>query len=206
MGTVPVDWKLFHGVNVNAVCFDIEICHCVPSKYEPPIPGLKYCRDWSDKAGMGVACIGAYEWAADRFRIFSMDSIDLFRELVRTADLLVSYNGDSFDIPLLEAVTGIVIEANRSYDLLAAIYDAAGGRFKGSGLGEIAKANGLTGKSGDGAMAPVLWQRGKIAELHDYCIGDVAITKKLIDRVLATGELNDPRGGFLPLQIRRPWS
>ena len=63
----------------------------------------------------------------------------------------------------------------------------------GFGLDAICKANGLGEKSGDGATAAVLWQKGKHQEVIDYCENDIRLTRKLFDLIQETGEIRDPR-------------
>jgi hypothetical protein len=47
-------------------------------------------------------------------------------------------------------------------------------------LAAVAKANNLPQKIEDGALAPVLWQQGKIGQLINYCAHDVWLTASLI--------------------------
>lgn len=188
---------------MNAIVYDCEIAKAIQGKNENRIPGIEYCNGWSDKAGMGIAVIVVYEYAFDRYQCFTMEAIDHFRELVRTADLVCGWNNLSFDDPLVYAVAGIEIPAANAYDLYAEI--TQGRRVAGYRLDDVARANGLPGKSGDGTMAPVMWQRGQKVEVASYCLWDNQLTVKLINKVLATGELNDPRSGMIPLSIRRPW-
>jgi hypothetical protein len=66
---------------------------------------------------------------------------------------------------------------------------------------EIAKANGKA-KTGEGAIAPVLWQRGERQEVIDHCMNDVVITKAMLILGLA-GQLVDPNTGT-HLQLSLP--
>ena len=93
-------------------------------------------------------------------------------------------------------------------DLARLIWKAAGfveGEHpNGWGLDALCKANGLGGKSGNGALAPVMFQRGDIGGLIDYCLADVALTLKLYRLVAWTGGLRNPvTGEFLPVVVAR---
>ena len=68
-----------------------------------------------------------------------------------------------------------------------------------------ASANFGAGKTGDGAMAPVDWQRGRYGSVVDYCLADVWLTKRLMDRVLACGILANPNDGPA-VSMQPPWS
>jgi hypothetical protein len=60
-------------------------------------------------------------------------------------------------------------------------------------LDAIARANGYA-KTGNGALAPQLWQDGKYREVIDYCLNDCQITRKLFLKY-KNGELIDPNNG-----------
>ena len=59
-------------------------------------------------------------------------------------------------------------------------------------------------KTGESAMAPVLWQDGKIGELINYCLDDVFATKKLVDSVLFQAGLWSPEDDGQWLTILPP--
>jgi hypothetical protein len=49
-------------------------------------------------------------------------------------------------------------------------------------------------KSGNGALAPILWQRGQVGEVIDYCLNDVHITHELFKVMLGmSGMLVNPK-------------
>jgi len=207
--------------------YDIEIIKAIPDKNGVAIPGIEYCAGWHDHANMGISVIGVYDYAEDRYRVFLEDNASEFFELCDRSDLLVSFNGLSFDNPVICASYGWgrdgigreekaaqSIFEGKCYDLLVEIW-AAGGlgpQFKypthvGFGLDACCQMNFGTRKTGNGALAPVLWQRGARGEVIDYCLNDVKLTKQLLDQVIATGELLDPRSSSLLhkiLNIRKP--
>jgi hypothetical protein len=96
------------------------------------------------------------------------------------------------------------------YDLLRETWIACGLKptfeypsHAGFGLDAVCAANFGTRKSGTGAFAPVLWQRGQIGEVIDYCLNDVRLTKQLFDAVLQRKAIKNPKGGP-DLQLRHP--
>ena len=97
-----------------------------------------------------------------------------------------------------------------NYDLLRELWISAGlsptfeGKEHGGfGLDATAKANFNLGKTGHGAIAPILWQRGEIGAVIDYCMEDVRLTVKLMDMVYQ-GWLVDPRDTSWTLKMRVP--
>ncbi|MGL4501212.1 MAG: hypothetical protein ACRCU2_19225 [Planktothrix sp.] len=62
----------------------------------------------------------------------------------------------------------------------------------GYSLEGLAKTNLGVGKSGSGVLAPQLWQQGQYGKVIDYCLGDVAMNRKLYQR---RSQLVDPTNG-----------
>ena len=189
---------------INAIVYDIEIVKAIPGKGEAPIEGIEYCKGWHDHAGMGVSVIGVYDFVEDRFRVFCQDNFIEFFGLTANRKYLVSFNGVSFDNKVLNNQwTGLndkwQMPVDGQYDLLQEIWSAYGQRFKGSGLDAMCEANGLGGKTGNGALAPVHWQQGKIGSVIDYCLQDVKLTRDLF-LLSQRGNIKNPKGGELCLR------
>ena len=187
--------------------YDIEIIRAIPGR-EPREDGVEYCNGWDDHANMGVSVACAFDYVDMRWRVFCGDNLQEFSELCARRDVLVSFNGLGFDNKVLRA-SGVAIDDEKCYDLLVAIWLAAGLGPKfvypshaGYGLDAVCAANFGTRKSGDGARAPVQWQRGEIGSVIDYCLNDVRMTKQILDRVLTQGKLKSPKAPYGDLVIR----
>lgn len=190
--------------------YDIEIIRS--PKFDPKKPNYEYAKGWDDHHGMSIACIGIYDYKDDHLTCVDMswmenpDGADIHEnqwvfELFADADLVIGYNNHRFDDPMMRS-HGFNINEFKSYDILANIYAAVGltGAWDyrthgGYGLDAVCKANGIEGKSGDGAHAPFDWQDGKKKEVMDYCKNDVQITKDLVDQIFANGGLISPKTG-----------
>lgn len=202
----------------NYLVYDLEIIKAVPEKggVKPlEAEGIQYCDGWHDHQNMGISVIGAYDSKDDRYRVFCADNFKEFFELADARDVLVSFNGIGFDNKVLLAAgvfRQIDIEADFVfYDILAELWNANGLRREftypthiGFGLDAVAMANFGQKKSGNGALAPVEWQQGKIGSVIDYCLNDVKLTKRLFDRILETGGLRDPREPGRFMEMKRP--
>ena len=178
--------------------YDVEIAKAVQSKGEERLSGVEYCKGWTDYAGMGVACVCAYDMNEARYRVFMADNLLAFGELARRHDRVIGFNSIQFDDNVMRAA-GVEWNLANSVDLARLIWRAAGvpeGEHpKGLSLDALCKANGLGGKSGNGLMAPVMFQRGDIGGLIDYCLADVALTLKLYRIAAWSGGVRDPRNG-----------
>lgn len=197
---------------MDAVVYDIEIKKAILGKNESPIEGIEYCAGWQDHANMGISSIAAYDYAQDRYRLFMDDNLGEFYTLCQSRDVIVTFNGLSFDNKVVNAQgQNITEEPAKHYDLLVEIWAAAGlgPQFKypshiGFSLDACAEANMGQRKTGNGAHAPVQFQRGEYGALIDYNLTDVWLTKRLFDRVMDNGQLIDPRDSSKRLTMRRP--
>jgi hypothetical protein len=188
---------------MKLLVYDAEILNAIPEKGMAPLEGIRYCQGWGDKVGMGVSVICAYSWDIGRPRVFLQDNFEEFKALAEDPEtLLVGFNNHAFDDPLIRAALGITLDERRSWDLLRA-YRVARGQDPGyiaggANLDKLCKANFLPGKSGSGAFAPILWQKGKYGQVIDYCLSDCYQTVKLIELVL-DGRLRDHESGRILL-------
>jgi len=191
--------------------YDIEIVNAIPPK-DPSdrIEGVTYCDGWHDFEHMGIAVVGAYDSVEDAFRVFCRDNLTDFWGLAVDQDLVVGFNNISFDNRLL-AAEGFDFSALPCWDLMREVWDGAGlapkydpKHHKGLGLDDLARANTGYCKSGDGAMAPVNWQRGHVGTVIDYCLTDVWLTRELVLKAFSRGWLVDPRRKGHAIPIRRP--
>lgn len=186
--------------------YDCEIIKGILGKNERPVEGVEYCAGWRDFPNMGISVIGAYDYWDDRYRVFCDDNFDEFKVLAAERSP-VSFNGIAFDDQLCRA-NGIPVTTE--YDLLVETWAAAGlgPEFRypshtGYGLDAICEFNALGRKTGNGALAPVLWQQGKHGQVIDYCLQDVRLTVRLLDLVLSRGAITCPKTN-VTLTMRRP--
>lgn len=186
--------------------YDCEIIKAIRDPKKVDLAHIEYCNGWDDYENMGISVIGIN--CINKKNGFDLisnhnlwhNTIQDFQMVLEGANVLVGFNNQSFDDKLLKANGFIIPEHIVNYDLLAEIWVGAGlGRefvyptHAGFGLDAICKANGLGEKSGDGANAAILWQKGKHQEVIDYCVNDIKLTRKLFELIQEKGEIKDPR-------------
>lgn len=181
------------------IIYDCEIYRGILKRGEQPEPGIEYCDGWEDYANMGVTVIGCYDCRHDQYRVFLADNFGEFQRLVDEVGEVAGFNNQKFDDQLMRQ-NDLRLPAEKSYDLLAEVWAAAGlsrtFNFKthmGYGLDALSNVNINAGKSGAGALAPVLWQRHQYGEVIDYCLQDVWLTKRLLFLAAARGYLISPK-------------
>lgn len=108
-------------------------------------------------------------------------------KLFEQADMLVGYNSDHFDIPILNKYYPGDLTKIKSLDLMKEVYDVLGRRIK---LDTLAAGTLGTKKSGDGMQAIKWWKEGNVKKLREYCLKDVEITRKIFDHALQHGVLH----------------
>lgn len=101
--------------------------------------------------------------------------------IIERADMLIGFNSDTFDIPLLNRYYPGELAHIRSLDLLAEVQKVLGRRIR---LQSLAEATLKKGKSGDGLKAGEWWREGKKDKVREYCIADVKLTRDLYDYAL----------------------
>jgi hypothetical protein len=181
-------------VPADCIVYDCETKLCIPNDREQRNPAWDYCRDRADWLGMGISVVCAIDLRDMIPRVFLADNLAAFAALI-AGRVVAGHSNHEFDDKLVMA-HGVPV--TRSYDMLRHLRVAIGEPANytprvtraGRRVNDIAREN-LNGlqKSADGAMAPVLWQEGKLGELVDYCLRDVMIEARLIS-LLPT--LTDP--------------
>lgn len=106
--------------------------------------------------------------------------------ILERADMLIGFNSDSFDIPLLNRYYPGDLSHLRSLDLLTEVQKVLGRRIR---LQALAEATLKKGKSGDGLKASEWWKEGKKEKVREYCIEDVRLTRELFDYAVTHGVL-----------------
>ena len=195
---------------MNALIYDIEIVKAVPTK-EPRIEGVEYCIGWGDHANMGVSVVCAYDYETERYRVFTKETFGELAELMQSRSPLVAHNIIGFDNQVIHAC-GISQPPPEGlcYDTLVELWRAAGlgnrwggSEYAGFSLDTAAEVNFGRRKTGNGALAPVHWQRGQIGKVIDYCLEDVRLTRLLFERMALEGFAIDPRDGRTVLRTRK---
>lgn len=133
-----------------------------------------------------LTLLALYNSETDSYSSYTQEELPKLWPLIERTDLLIGFNSDNFDIPLLNRYYPGDLTHVRSLDLLAEVYRVLGRRIR---LQTLAEATLGKGKKGDGHKAMEWWQQGKIEKVREYCIEDVRITKELFDYAREKGLL-----------------
>ena len=153
---------------------------------------LKYADGWKDYESLGVSVLGCYSSKSGEFKSFENLQLQDFVDLAAEHDVAAGFNSKRFD-DLVLAAAGYPVQT--SYDLLCECWRASGldpdydfpegdeenrKRYAGYKLDVLAIANFGKGKTGHGALAPALWQKGEYEKVTRYCLEDVRLTHELL--------------------------
>lgn len=131
-----------------------------------------------DIGAMEISVVGVHDSETDTYRAYTVPEFPELWQVIERADLLIGFNSDHFDIPILNKYYAGDLTKIRSIDLLAEVKNVLGRRLK---LDSIAKATLGKGKSGHGLDAVTWWAEGKVEKVKKYCLDDVRITKEIYD-------------------------
>jgi len=157
----------------NIVYFDLE------TKYAAADVG-----GWNhiDKMGMSIGV--TYSTARGGYLVYGEPEVEeLIKELQR-ADLVVGFNHVRFDV--LEGYSIFDFSQVPSLDMLIEVDRILGHRLK---LDSITQATFDCEKTAEGLQAIEWYREGKLAEIAEYCLFDVKLTKLVHEYGVASGHL-----------------
>ena len=140
----------------------------------------------NDPTDLDISVVCLHDSADDQYKSFLEGDFNKLWPILEEADMLITWNGDHFDIPLLNKYYPGDLSNIKSLDLMKEIQKVLGRRLK---LDTVAGATINMNKSGLSADATTLWQKGEIDKLIKYCIDDVRLTKELYDYAVANKKL-----------------
>ncbi|MDD2935040.1 MAG: ribonuclease H-like domain-containing protein [Candidatus Pacebacteria bacterium] len=140
----------------------------------------------NDPADLDISLVCIHDSETNSYDTFMYDDLDRLWPILEKADLLIGYNSDHFDIPLLNKYCPNDLTRIKSLDILKEIKDSTNRRFK---LDSIAEATLGINKSGHGLDAIKWWNSGEIDKIKKYCLDDVRITKAVYEYALENKKL-----------------
>jgi DEAD/DEAH box helicase domain-containing protein len=136
----------------------------------------------ADPTLLDISLVGIYDYETDQYLTFLQEEFPKLWPYIEKADVLIGFNSDHFDVPLLNKYYPGDITKIKSLDLMAEVKKSLGRRI---GLGALAEATLGIGKSGNGLEAVEWWKNGEIDKIRKYCIDDVKVTKDLYEYILS---------------------
>jgi DEAD/DEAH box helicase domain-containing protein len=132
----------------------------------------------NDPAALDISVICAYDSKTDEYTSYLQEDFPKLWPLLEMTDMFITFNGDHFDIPLLNKYYHGDLSQIKSLDLLKEVRNSLGRRIK---LDDLAEATLGKKKIAHGLEAVKWWREGKIDQIIKYCLEDVKITKEIFD-------------------------
>ncbi len=140
----------------------------------------------NDPKDLDISVVCIYDSKTEEFSSYLLEDLGKLWPIIEQADMLIGYNSDHFDIPLLDKYYPGDLTKIKSIDLMKEVRNVLGRRLK---LDTIAEATLGRNKSGHGLEAITWWKNGEIDKIIKYCIEDVRITKEIYDYARANKKL-----------------
>jgi DEAD/DEAH box helicase domain-containing protein len=145
-----------------------------------------------DPADLAFAVLSAHDSETGKITSYLEKDLPEFWKVLAESDVIVGWNSDHFDIPIIARKYPGQIARLRSVDLMKELQKVVGRRIK---LDDVAQATLGVGKSSHGLQSIVWWREGKIKEVIEYCEQDVKVTRALFDFALKKGYVKYPVNG-----------
>lgn len=159
---------------MRAITFDIETANAFPSLAR------------NDLSRMEISIVGIHDSETNEYTSYAKEEFPQLWPILERADMLIGFNSDTFDIPILNRYYPGDLTKIKSLDLLVEVQKVLGRRVR---LQSLAEATLGKGKGGNGLQAVEWWANGEYDKVRKYCIEDVRITRELYDYALANGSL-----------------
>jgi DEAD/DEAH box helicase domain-containing protein len=140
----------------------------------------------NNPADLDISIVAIYDSTTDTFQSFTEDKLSKLWPILEQADVLIGYNSDHFDIPLLDKYYPGDLTKIKSLDIMREIRAVIGRRIK---LDYVSAGTLGRNKISHGLEAVRWWKEGKVDEIIKYCIEDVRITKDIYDYALKNNKL-----------------
>lgn len=135
---------------------------------------------------LDISVLVIYDYDTDKYISYTEDELNDLWKIIEVTDLLVGYNSDNFDIPLLDKYYPGDLTKIKSVDLFQEVKKSIG---RGVSLDMVAEGTLGLSKIGGGLDAVAWWKQGEIEKIKKYCQKDVEITKRIYEYALHNEKL-----------------
>ncbi len=148
----------------------------------------------NDPALLDISVVGIYEYDKDKYTCFVEEEFKKLWPILEKTDLLIGFNSEHFDLPLLNKYYSGDLSKIDHLDILKEIKNSFGRRMK---LDQIAEGTLGLKKIGHGLQATNWWRKGEYEKVKNYCLDDVKITKEIYEFALANKKVRFAEGGSI---------
>ncbi len=149
---------------------------------------------------LNISVVSIYDSETKKINSFGPKEFGRMWKMFESTDVIVGYNSNHFDIPILNKYYSGDLGAIKSIDIMSGIKESFGRRVK---LDDVANATLGIKKSANGLQAVTWWKEGRIDKIKKYCEDDVKITADLFHFIQENGfvKLRDFSGEIIKIPI-----
>ena len=135
---------------------------------------------------LSLSVAGVYSYADKSFLTFIESEMPAFENLLKKTDLIIGFNINHFDLPVLKKYLSIDLNRIPTLDIMTEVVNTMGHR---TSLDDLVVNTLGKRKSGSGLLAVDYFRQGRMDELKKYCLDDVRLTRDLYEHGLKHGEI-----------------
>ncbi len=143
-------------------------------------------REFSEhkKLRISVACL--YDYKDNVLKAYFENELSSLFQILENASVIIGYNINSFDLPVLQAYYPGNVAQFKTFDMLDEVRNLLGRRLA---LNDLISVTLNKKKSGHGLQAIDLFREGKLEDLKNYCFDDVMLEKELYEYGVKNNEI-----------------
>ena len=128
-----------------------------------------------------LSITGVYSYANNSFLTFTEKELPAFENLLKRTDLIIGFNINHFDLPVLKKYLSIDLSKIPTLDIMDEVVNTTGHRVS---LDDLVINTLGKRKSANGLLAVDYFKQGRMDELKKYCLDDVRLTRDLYEHGL----------------------
>ena len=133
-----------------------------------------------------LSITGVYSYANNSFLTFTEKELPAFENLLKRTDLIIGFNINHFDLPVLKKYLSIDLSKIPTLDIMDEVVNTTGHRVS---LDDLVINTLGKRKSANGLLAVDYFKQGRMDELKKYCLDDVRLTRDLYAHGLKHNEI-----------------
>ena len=133
-----------------------------------------------------LSVAGVYSYANNSFLTFAESEMPAFENLLKKTDLIIGFNINHFDLPVLQKYLSIDLSKIPTLDIMDEVVNTMGHRVS---LDDLVINTLGKRKSANGLLAVEYFKQGRMDELKKYCLDDVRLTRDLYAHGLKHNEI-----------------
>ena len=123
-----------------------------------------------------LSIAGVYSYADNSFLTFTESEMPTFEDLLEKTDLIIGFNINHFDLPVLQKYLSINLSKITTLDIMDEVVNTMRHRVS---LDDLVINTLGKRKRASGLLAVDYFRQGRMDELKKYCLDDVRLTRDL---------------------------